>query len=97
MSRARCYEITPDDGESYLATVDELVKRSGLPRKLVMRRLNQQGIRSESRLFLSPDDAQRLSRQKFLAQTTAHFAELQRERASEEAHEEEVRGGHAEV
>lgn len=97
MSRARCYEITPAEGETYLATVDELEKKSGLPRRLILKRLNQQGIRSESRLFLSPEEAQRLSRQKFLAQTTAHFAELQRERASEEAREEEVREGHAEV
>lgn len=86
MSKPIEYEIVQLDGTTKTMTAASIAEATGYSVQLIRRRLNEQGMRSMDRLSVSPQEALRRGRQKFLNQTSAHFAAEKKRRAAEAAH-----------
>lgn len=87
-------KLTGEPGATVEMTIQEIADKAGLKLETARRRVTEQNLYRWSELSRSVQEAMRISRAKFLGQTTAHFGGEAGRRKEKRAHEERVRKGH---
>ena len=93
----REYAVAMPDGSSVKMTATEIVERTGRPRKLIIKRLNQYDIRSYERLAMSPEEGARVARAGFKRHIGYDLTDSRGQRQKKIQHEKRVLLGNPEV